>query len=704
MRNSSALQFGLLLLVSAAPALVHAQFEQPSKAELEMASDPKAPGAPAVFLDRVEVTDDPHHFATIYARIKVLTEQGKEAATVHVDPRINFVYHATGDNSSRMGQTSNHWDAPDMNHSGEDRPNELMEFKVKSEVSALQGRTIHADGKIVPLAASSLKPVAGSQNEFEFTLPDVQVGDVLEYRYQIRYDRFEGAPDWQIQKPYFVHHAHFAFSPDERFSQARTKAGSAGMQNSALVDNHGESMLDIRSGTILPPGTTVRAEAIGGYSLDMNDVPAFPKEPYASPAEGQAYRVSFYYVPTLDERDFWQRQMDFWNKTLNRYIAPTPPLQSLVKELTGGMTSPMQKAKALYAFTARIENTDFSFDGEPETGSETIPGGHVDRILTDKKATSNEIAYLYLAMARVAGLNAQPERIASRSRRLFSVQFRTAAQLDSVVIALNIEGQQITVDPGTRMAPFGVLHWAHSAAAGLTLANGKVETVITPAQKSADNAILHVGNVNVSAKGDVSGTLKIAFLGQEAIRLRQLAIKSGKDSVLAELSKTVSTQVPAGLSASVTHVAFLDDPTKQLVATVPVSGKLGLQADGRLALPRALFAARAANPFPQQSERKLNVDARYPDFDQEKIVYVLPAGYGVGADSHDASLNWNAVKYKASATGEKNGVTVSRVLSRGFTLLEADKYAPLSEIYQKIATADKETVVLATGTQAANPQ
>ena len=70
----------LLLVVCSAP-LLRAQFQEPTKEELQMTSDPKAPGASAVYLYREEITDQTNATTTYYERIKILTEQGKELAT-----------------------------------------------------------------------------------------------------------------------------------------------------------------------------------------------------------------------------------------------------------------------------------------------------------------------------------------------------------------------------------------------------------------------------------------------------------------------------------------------------------------------------------------------------------------------------------------------------------------------------------------------
>src|SRR5580698_11374960 len=99
------------LLVLTAP-LSQAQWTVPTPEELSMTSQPQVPGASAVYLFREETTDDKLHMFSIYTRIKVLTERGKEYSNVE----LNFA------RSSEGGYT----------------------------VEDIQGRTIHPDGTIIP--------------------------------------------------------------------------------------------------------------------------------------------------------------------------------------------------------------------------------------------------------------------------------------------------------------------------------------------------------------------------------------------------------------------------------------------------------------------------------------------------------------------------------------------------------------------------
>ena len=76
-----------------------------------MTSQPEVPGAPAVYLFREETTDDKMHVFSIYTRLKVLTERGKEFSNVE----LSFARSTDGNRFS---------------------------------VDDIQGRTIHPDGTV----------------------------------------------------------------------------------------------------------------------------------------------------------------------------------------------------------------------------------------------------------------------------------------------------------------------------------------------------------------------------------------------------------------------------------------------------------------------------------------------------------------------------------------------------------------------------
>ena len=116
----------LLISILLSPAFIRAQFKQPTDEELKMTSDPKAPGAAAVYLNEEETTNDDLHYRSVYMRIKVLQEKGKELATVDL-PYVK--------SDTRMIATPGIYGTQ------------------ATSIDELKGRTIHPDGTVIPMTA-----------------------------------------------------------------------------------------------------------------------------------------------------------------------------------------------------------------------------------------------------------------------------------------------------------------------------------------------------------------------------------------------------------------------------------------------------------------------------------------------------------------------------------------------------------------------
>ena len=233
-----------------------------------MTDDPKAPGAAAVYLNVEETTNDDLHYQSVYVRIKVLQEKGKELATVEL-PYVKS-------------------DTRDFNIAGVYGTN-------ATRIDDLKVRTIHPDGTVIPLTVNpedllaSKKAVANGEfqiNRKVFTLPSVDVGSILEYSYKVRFDDFVmSSPHWEIQKPYFVHKAHYEFTPSKEFLH--------GLAN-YFIDHNGHPINTLIMWQVLPPGVTVKRDAKGHFSLDVSDIPPIPREDWMPPLQNFRFKVAFY--------------------------------------------------------------------------------------------------------------------------------------------------------------------------------------------------------------------------------------------------------------------------------------------------------------------------------------------------------------------------------------------------------------------------
>ncbi len=569
MRISFVLRILALLAFIASPVFLCAQFQEPTQEELKMTADPKVPGAAVVYLNVEETTNDGLHFHSYYARIKVLTEKGKELATVEI-------------------------------------PYERDNFRIVN----IKARTIHSDGSIIPLVGkpedlliSKRVDRNGEHTQFNrtvFTLPNVEVGCILEYRYEISYDdNTYSSPDWVIQLPYFVHKAHYFFSPFKGFMP--------GIQNSTsayLIDEHGRSLNSLVWINKLPNGLIVKPDSSGRFTVDVTDIPPAPDEEWMPPADSTLYRVHFYYKPSGNAIEFWSSDSKLWSKDVNHFAETSKSLKEVVAGLISPADSDLDKAKKLYKAVQALDNTDYSRKkGEAELKQLKLKAArHAEDTWNQKSGDSEDIAMLYLAMLRAAGLTAYAEKVVDRQRGVFDSTYLSLYQLNNTLVVLSAGGKDIELDPGEKMCPFGLLNWRHSSAGGLTQSAKGAAVIASAAQPYTDNKIVRIGDITLDGQGAMTGVFRIVMSGQEALYWRQKAIVNDETEVKKQFDKSLESLFPDGVEAHIENFTGLDNPDVNLVASVNAQGNLGSATSKRMMLPAYFFESRGVHPFVAQEK------------------------------------------------------------------------------------------------------
>jgi hypothetical protein len=622
---------------------LHAQFQEPTKDELQMTADPKAPGAAAVILYREEKTDDNLHYHSIVERIKILTEKGKEAATIHVPYDKSW-----------------------------------------TKVSDIQGRTVHADGTVYPLTTkpSDLTDVKSKYfqlNNMVFTLPSVEVGSIIEYRLQIRYDdQWISSPDWIVQQPYFVHKAHYFFQPSR-------------YRESIMWASH------------VKPGTKVVGDAQGRYTYDVEDVPAVPDEDWMPPLNSLKLRIQFYYAEYRTGEQYWQERGKDWAKDSEKFADADKAIKNSVAELVSASDAEEQKARKLYDAVMKLENTDFTREkSSEERKKEKIKEiKKAEDVWVQKSGSSDELALLYVAMVRAAGLQAVPMEVVNRDRAIFDPDYLSLRQLDDYIAVVTIGGKDVYLDPGQKMCPFGLLHWKHTYATGLRASGKGAVIASTPANTYAQNTMQRVADLTVGPDGSGSGTLRIVMTGQEALHWRQTAIRNDEEEVKKRFNESMREIVPDGVQADFDHFLALDDYNTNLVAVLKANGQLGSATGKHFFLPGMFFESRARHPFVSTDHREIPVDLHYPERVVDDVTYHLPDGFAVESAPQAASIPWaSSAQLRVVSKTDKDKVEIARSLAYNFTIIEAKEYGELHDFYQKVATADQQQLVLTRATQA----
>jgi hypothetical protein len=647
-----------IALFAAASGLRAQQFTPPTPEELSMTSIPEVPGARAVYLYKEELAYDGLHYQSFYYRVKILNEAGRDLANVELP------YYTEQVDGIKLG--------------------------------SIEGRTIHPDGTVIPftgkpyeklIAKRQVDGVEVQKKEKIFTLPSVEVGSIIEYRYRINIpDHYFLHPNWFVQSDLFTRKAHYMWRPTDQI----------------LTDEKGDVMQETVAWTpILPPGVAVQSKKLSLSSegdfghmeldLDVADVPPVTKEDFMPPVESLSYRVLFYYTPYTTTTAFWTKEGKRWSKKEDRFIGPGSVVKNAAKALVAPDDPPLAKLKKLYAEVMTYENTDFTRARTSDEGKETRTA---DDVVKRKLGSGDEIALTFVALARAAGLKAYAMGVANRGQRVFLPGYLALDQLDDDIAIVNVDGKDMFFDPGERYCPFGHLSWQHAYTAGLRQTADATELAATPASPFKDNHTNRIADLKLDEHGVATGTVKIDYTGDPALAWRQAALRGDATSLNADLKARLESEMPSGLDISVVSVQNPTEFEQPLKVAFAVNGPIGSSTGKRLLLPVDPFEARAKPKF-SDPKREHNVDMHYASQVQDAVRFTFPGALAV--ESAPAPAKTEVAGTGAFETVSKpgpNSITLFRNFTLGKVVCEPKDYPELRKFYNQLEAEDHETVVL----------
>jgi transglutaminase-like putative cysteine protease len=657
-----------LLAVALSPVLAARadQFTAPTKEELEMTSLPGYPGAPAVVLYREEITRDDLHVVQHYDRIKILTEEGKKYANVE------FRYVSTTSDSANP---------------------QLADDKTIDQISA---RTIHSDGTIIPFTGKPyLKVIEKGQGlkfqEKVFTLPDVQVGSIIEYRYATRInDNIYESPDWFVQGNLYVKSAHYEWYPTSH----------------ELQDAKGRLINTVSWFPILPPGAQMEHHEVPGvgyggapqlvYTLSVKDVPPEEHEEFMPPIASYSYRVLFNFEPYRTSDEYWKSEGKESFKRINSFANPNSDLRSATSSITAGAATQDQKLRKIYTAIMALENTDYTrqHDAREDKENGLSKYKNVSDVLKNKRGDSNEITELFVGMARAAGMNADFMFVPDRSKELFTPGWLSFDQFDDLIAVVNVDGKDVFFDPGSRYCPYGHLPWEETFVHGLRDKGGEPTFDQTMGDDYRSNIVARVANLNMGSNGHITGRIDLTFNGDAALRWRQTALRGDEAGIKHDLRAFLENVIPKSLDVKDVIISNLDNYEEHLQVSYTVDGTLGTWAGKRLIMPADIFSAHAKATFPDQT-RDIAVYFHYPSFVRDALRINFPANFSIEAAPSAAKFKMeNLALYSMDVTPAPNNFTTRRDYACNTVVFLPTEYSQLRSFYSQFEANDQQSVIL----------
>jgi hypothetical protein len=619
-------------------------------AELKMTSEPKAPGAPAIYLYRQIDRKDAGYTGRTefnYVRIKILTEEGRKYANVEIE----YPKHVSG-------------------------------------ISNIRGRTIHPDGSIAVFDGKTFDTmVAKSKTEKylakTFTLPDVQVGSVIEYHYNVDMeDHWIFNSRWIVGEDLFTRKALFSLKAFEKWPvQWNWPAG-------------------------LPAGTDPPKQGPDGViRMTSVDVPAFHKEDHMPPEHELRFRVDFIY----NEDGFEENPDRFWKKyekkqfdETEKFMDKRKAMEQAVSEIISPSDSADAKLRKIYGRCQQITNLNYVPAGE-RIKYEKIKFNNVEDVWKNGVGYGRDINLLFLALARAAGFEAYYVRLSGRSEYFFNQKRMNIHELDADTTLVKSEGKDLYLDPATKLAPFGELPWEETGVAGLRLDKEGGKWIQTIVPESATCKIVRKADLKLNEEGGLEGTVRITYTGLEALAKRRSEIFTDDTQKKTDLEEELKDIIPATAEVKLTNKPDWNSSEDEFVVEYEINVPGWASSAGKRALvPMGLFSGAQRHIF-EHADRTYPIYFSFPFETEDHTKINLPPGWKIDSLPKETHIDAKAADYLMHVDAKDNVVEVTRTLRSDLLLLQTPFYPTIRAFYQKVRTGDETQVVLLPGaSRAAN--
>lgn len=644
-RLSFAVTLAIAVLSASGPATRADDWLPITPEELKMTGDPKAPGAPAIYLyrqvDRSDLRVAGHEYN--YIRIKILTEAGRDFANI------------------------------------------VIPYVDKMNISNIRARTIRPDGSIVNFDGQVFKTTVEKKRDSKFlaktfTVPDVQVGSIVEYRYSYDFQDYYIFPSqWIVSAPLFTRKAVFTLKPFDRWPVQWS--WPAGLPASTTKPVQG-------------PDSIIR--------MTSENVPAFEEEDFMPPPNELKFRVNFIYNEDGFETDpnkYWKKYGKKENDRAEAFADKRKAMSDAVATIISPSDAPEVKLQKIYDRCQKLRNLSY----EPALSADQMKH---DKMKLPENAEDvwklgygdgKQITWLFLGLARAAGFDARPAWVSSRADHFFNPQILDSDQLNANIVVVKLNGADVFCDPGAAFTPYGLLPWTETGVKGRLLDKDGGTWFETPLPPSSLTRTERRANLKLEDDGSLEGVVTITFTGLSAVTWRIEERNDDEAARKRSLEDYLKNIVPSACEVELKNVPEWTGSKTPLVAEfeIKIPGWLG-SAGKRALLPAGFFSNNEKHLF-EHSTRTYAVYYHFPHLGTDDITVTLPSGWKVESAPKPVNQDAKAVAYSFSAESGPGTVHLQRTIRTDLFLVPADKYSVLRSFYQIVRTADDEQVVLLPG-------
>jgi hypothetical protein len=557
-----------------------------------------------------------------------------------------------------------------------------LPYKVEvGRVTDVSARTIRPDGSVVEVAGRDIfdKVVArtsqGIWRAKVFSMPAVEPGAIIEYRYRQTYPEGFRYFALDLQSELFTKELHYSIQPqaasklDVRWVTFNTQDPKRFAPKwDGTFDIRAENILPYRREPLMPPDLSVK---MWGWLYYSNEQETNPDKYWREYAKRSHDRASY-------------------------ETEPTRAIRRVVDSITLSTDGPAEKIARIYGYVQKeIRNVGLKDDhaeGEGETGLKKSDSA--EDTIRRRYGTPREINRLFISMLRAAGFDARVAELTTRDENFFHRSFPDSFQLNSEVTAvIGRNGSIQFYDPGTQYCPLGMLSWEKEGTTALVCGKRDSRFVETPVTDAAHSSEHRNVTINLFNDGHVEAQVELKTAGQRAVELRGELADLTPDQQRKHVLKAMRDLLPSA-TFDESSIAF----SNLTAAGGPLAtgysfnaAQMATRTEKRLLLRPALISHPDESLLPEP-RRSNSIYFHYPWSESERVIIKAPEGYKPEQLPAPVDIDIGAALYHSKFTLEGHHVVYERHLVVNAIIFRADQYATVKAFFDRVHQADRTAV------------
>lgn len=533
------------------------------------------------------------------------------------------------------------------------------------------------------------------RNQTKFTMPNINEGSIIEYKYTIRSPFYWSVDDFVFQDEIPIHKLdasleapeYFMFKPNFKgFLQVNSKQE----RNSDKITFQSKDRSDDGFSNSPTKFHTSELNFMKNITLyNLTNIPALKEEPYVNNIDNYrssvTYELSYTKFPDAPVKYYsttWEDVVRtiYESSSFDPELNKTGYFEDDINAIIADVSDPLARASKIYNFVKSRMKWNSYYGMFCDEG--------VKKAYKEQVGNVAEINLMLTAMLRYAGLNANPVLVSTRHHGI--PIFPTIDGYNYVISVIETDNGTILLDATNKYStpnilPFRTLNWE-----GRIIRKDKSSTTINLYPNSKSSNIVYM-MASLSDSGVLEGSTRTTKSDHNAMNYREDYLESDKTQFLEKLENKYD-----GIEISDFEVKNDSDLSKPITETYKFIKEY--QADilgDKIYFSPLFFLKTSENPF-KLGKREFPVDFGYPSESKYVISIDLPEGYKVESIPEPVAItladNLGSYKFNLVQNGNRIQLVINSEINH--PIIAPIYYDALKAYFSKIIELEGGQIVL----------